>query len=283
MTNDVLESQEFGPWNKELIRSDAVERVMPLTRPGLPEQLQGLFWMDQWGLAGHSDIGCEDCLIKSAGDFSNQTNCLAAPSLLTSFAGMPFVAEGDTWETLMPTRPTDVANWAWFGVYSDNYNATHDPSASPNLYKFVFNAACTKASIISSAAMNNPSFVSYTMEQQDANTWARRSFLTPNHVGPSFDYTAHRIVDGQGKRLPKYDDYLAMANRPIVSGTKVPNSVMVFRRPGAVDNSAVAGMLPAEGAWPEPVGHLAEFVEDALGTMIAGLLKRVRGDGGGES
>lgn len=82
------------------------------------------------------------------------------------------------------------------------------------------------------------------------NVWHRKTYMNAELTGDTFHYTAHRIVDGQGNRLPKYADYLATANLPQVSGTAYPDSVVIVRRPGATDNSMIIDALPKTGAWP---------------------------------
>ncbi len=249
-TGDVLDSELMGEWKLQSVKTDAIERVMPLRRPGLPEQLQGLMWMDQWGILGGSNIGSKELLLTSGPHFLSQTKSRARPDLIMSFAGMPFETVGDKHVSLVAVTPTDASNWSWFGILRDDLLKGFKAGAPLVVYKFIFNADWTECDIVPNVASGLPETLRFTMSYAGENLWHRKTYQNAEKTGGTFHYTAHRIVDGTGKRLPGYADYLATANLPEVGGTTHPNSLIIIRRPGATDNSQLMETLPKTGAWP---------------------------------
>lgn len=247
----VLDSKPMGEWQVQSIKSDAIEQVMPLTRSGLPEHLQGLVWMDQWGVLGGSNIGSKESLLTSGPDYMDQKKGSAQPDLVMSFAGMPFETIGDKHVSLVAVDPTDAGNWSWFGITRDHVLNSFKEGADAFVYKFIFNAEWTECYIVPTVASGLPETLRFTMSYAGDDVWHRKTYMNAELTGDTFHYTAYRIVDGAGNRLSRYSDYLATANLPEVSGTVNPESVVIVRRPGATDNAQITATLPQTGAWPE--------------------------------
>lgn len=249
-SDDVLASETVAGFTVESIPSDAIEHFMPLTRPGLPEHLQGLIWMDQWGVAGESNLGSRELLKTVGPDFMTEKETRARPDLLMSFAGSPFETIDGNHVSSVAVNPTAVGNWSWFGIVRSAFLDSSKADDPPFVYKFIFDPDWKKAVIVPATSSGWPENLRFTMTYGGENTWHRRTYDNPEMTGKTYHYTAHRIVDGAGNRLPFYDDYLTIANMSEVSGTEYPDSVVLTRIPGATDNSAVLAKLPKTGAWP---------------------------------
>ena len=248
-STDILETTKVGDFEVQVVKTDAIERFMPLTRPGLPEHLQGLMWIDQWGILGGSNIGTKEQLQTLGPDFFNQKQARARPDLIMSFAGMPFEDIGDKHVSYVAVVPTDAGNWSWFGITRAGF-ASAKSFSNIVMYRFIFNADWTQCYLVPSTASDLPDTLRLTMTYQGDNIWHRKTYSNPELTGDTFHYTAHRIVDGKGQRQPAYADYLSTANLPEVSGTEYPESIVVIRRAGATDNSQLVSTLPDQGAWP---------------------------------
>lgn len=222
---------------------------MPLTRPGLPEHLQGLFWMNQWGFREPSGTGSMDCLAKSAPDFFTQKNCPARPDLLVSFSGMPFVDVGGNHVTIVAVEPTAVPTWSWFGSLASGLSA-RDPATPPVAYKFVFDADWKQAVIVPSSTKDQSDQLRFVMVFEGDDKWSRRTYTTPDFSGTPIDYPVHRVVNGAGDRLAAFDDYLAFATNPLVAGDQ-PDKIALNVQVGATSNAELlAQLLYTPSPWP---------------------------------
>ncbi|MFT4625828.1 MAG: hypothetical protein ACI8PZ_004499 [Myxococcota bacterium] len=245
--DDILDTKQVGQWEVLRIRADAVERFMPLTRDGLPEQLQGLFWMDQWGMLADSTLGTPECLDKVAPRYFANTECRAMPEIVMTFAASPYEKVGDRYVTYASLMPTNVPSWAWFGAVHDDLAGSLARNPEPTMMKMIFDAERKDAFL---AGRTMPPGYRFRITQQEPDRWLRRTYDNGELSGTPLHYSVHRIVDGEGNRRPAYEDYLKLATQPRVSGEAFPNSVVVFRTPGQTDNLGLLDRLPEENRWP---------------------------------
>jgi len=199
-----------------------VERVLPLAPTSYPEEFQGILWMDQGGIYGHSDIP------------------LGAPDLALSF--------GDTgyskWDPTTRTMSVDVAGPAWTWMNSGlGYVFYTLMNKAGFFYLFELNLDGTVIQVYPSLNLGQlgkfslpARIMSFTMEKVvhpkgacpptgstskkdivKCATWDRvsKGFFSPL-VGSYgvLHYYVWKIVDGQGNKLqPYYDAYMQFADQ----------------------------------------------------------------------
>jgi len=172
----------------------AREKEQTSEQPALPEKLQGVFWMS-------------DNL---------------APELLASFEGATIDEESNTISFLAGaplnwTYSTGVIGWLYWFYLRLGYlfgarlfmNFDKDyTSASMKIYTcHQTRCACFFG-------------CQWSMEQVDANTWDRGITYCccpsrTNSFSTASSYTLKRIIDGQGNRLPEYDNMIAQVREGI--------------------------------------------------------------------
>lgn len=148
-----------------------------------PPSLQGLWWMD--GNPASDEV--------------------------LSFAGATFSPIEDDgkvvgYEALIPVYEEGI--WSWHDTFKGRltYRAVE---ASKLVYRATFNEDFTHSDVepvVGPLSLKIPQSValSFTMTQISEDEWVRDSLL----LGQTHQYVMRQIVDGNGNRLPAYDDFV---------------------------------------------------------------------------
>ncbi|MFW7379988.1 MAG: hypothetical protein ACOH5I_14335 [Oligoflexus sp.] len=158
---------------------------------GTPENLQGLWWMDGNPLADE----------------------------VISFAGAkfdPIVENGELIGYGANIPVFDEGIWTWHDTLAGRFLYSLIQGAQVR-YLAVFNPDFTYGEVVPYLQPLKPlpgfeipssMLVNFTMTQVDANEWSRDSVL----LGQASSYRFRRIVEGDGTRLPAWDEFVAAIN-----------------------------------------------------------------------
>eukprot|EP00884_Botryococcus_braunii_P014178 jgi/Botrbrau1/22761/Bobra.0132s0092.1 len=174
---------------------------------GLPESLQGIFWMD--------GIGLEDEAVGMAGVWDPVKRSLAiCPGCTRNWA-----YKGTSSQQVPPF------NW-WSPSGAALYNLA---LWSGGIYELFLNKELTYGEVLPRFKVLNqtiyvPSFLlNFSMVLQPDGSWYRESKLLFNLIdSPTGRYTFRRIIDGQGRHGPFFQEWLAARNG---SPTMIPLQV----------------------------------------------------------
>lgn len=169
---------------------------------GTPKPLQGLFWLD------FDALGDKVVSFASA-KFEPIIN---AEDAITGFqAWIPVFDEG-IWSWDDSKKGHD----AYDGVAVSRlvYHVVFNPDFSSGTAQLIFRLAPGLPRV----EIPNSCFLTFALNQVDADEYSRDSIL----LGHKFKYRFRRIVDGEGNRLPAYDDYLESLERLGLVNARLP-------------------------------------------------------------
>lgn len=167
-----------------------------------PKPLQGLFWLD----------------LDALGD------------KVVSFASAQFEpitdADGNItgYQSWIPVYDEGIWSWddskkghdAYFGVSMSRlvYHAVFNPDFSSGTVQLNFRPVPGVPRI----EIPNSCFLTFALNKVNEDEYSRDSVI----LGHKFKYRFRRIVDGDGRRLPAYDDYLASLERLGLVNARLP-------------------------------------------------------------
>jgi len=194
---------DIGNYMLQSVPHADIDQYLPLGNDstGTPDNLQGLWWMDGNPLADE----------------------------VVSFASATFVpVYGENGEVSYATT---------LAVYDEGVWTWHDSPAGRLLYDVVnrtkltyygvFNADFTFGQVTpiitplpegAPVALPPSMIVDFTMTKVAPDEWSRDSIL----LGKKYTYRFRRIVDGQGRHLPAWDDYIAYIGKNALENAIVP-------------------------------------------------------------
>ena len=186
--NPVL-ARGVGGYQFQVVPHDQLDDVMTIgsDATGTPENLQGLWWMDGNPLADE----------------------------VVSFAGAQYEAIEEDDEVVGYSAEIavyDEAVWTWHNSFGGHllYRLVNQQKL---VYHGIFNADFTHGevtpiirpfSVLPEVEIPQSMLVNFSMTQVTEDEWSRDSVL----FGQSSSYRFRRIVDGEGNRLPAWDDFV---------------------------------------------------------------------------
>ena len=179
----------LSPYKLQSVPHENIEEhiLIGSDETGTPKNLQGLWWMDGNPLA--------DEVVSFA---SAQIEPIYEDEELTGYkANIPVYDEGiwswhDSFGGRLLYRAVENSRLVYEGIFDIDF--THG-EVTPIIKLF---------SVFPELQIPQSMIVNFSMTQVSEDEWSRDSVL----FGDEHQYRFRRIVDGQGNRLPAYEDYL---------------------------------------------------------------------------
>lgn len=221
-----------GKVNATFIKNDAVELAMPFAHEGCPEVLEGIYWMDEHGYYGHSNLalptGNYAVSFCEPGSLDKDSRTL---KLYVGGPAFPFPNNAAGYN--MKNRKAGLT--FTFGDESYESASVQTVNSAPLQDFFVksFLRPFVKYKMYRQTVPSNgscpPPLGATKLERSRCATWVRRTDI----IGPagtnSQYYYLFEIVDKDGKRVqPYYDWYVSFQNW--MSVKKPPNTAAAMSR-----------------------------------------------------